>query len=170
MKHLKLYSIALAAVGLFGRGLNLGIEFKGGAEFQVVSQTNAVDQAKRVAIAAGVENPIVTQLGNGTVRIQTPDLSEEVRNNIVANLATSFGVEQSEVRVQLVGPSWGSDITSKAINALIVFLVLVSLFLAIAFEWRMAVAALIALCRLSWRASFTLKVLAIACSVSVVTL
>ncbi len=137
--------LILAAIGLFGRGLNLGIEFKGGAEFQVVSQTNSVEEAKAVAVAAGVENPIVTQLGNGTVRVQTPDLSEDVRNTIVANLASELGVAESEVRVQIVGPSWGSDITGKAINALIVFLVLVSLFLAVAFEWRMAVAALIAL-------------------------
>lgn len=137
--------LALAAVGLFGRGLNLGIEFKGGAEFQVVSTTNGVEQAKAVAVEAGVENPIVTQLGNGTIRVQTPDLASDVRNLIVAELANEFGVNESEVRVQIVGPSWGSDITGKAVNALIVFLVLVSLFLAATFEWRMAVAALIAL-------------------------
>lgn len=137
--------LALAAVGLFGRGLNLGIEFKGGAEFQVVSTTNGVEQAKAVAVEAGVENPIVTQLGNGTIRVQTPDLASDVRNLIVAELANEFGVNESEVRVQIVGPSWGSDITGKAVNALIVFLVLVSLFLAVTFEWRMAVAALIAL-------------------------
>jgi preprotein translocase subunit SecF len=137
--------LVLAAVGLFGRGLNLGIEFKGGAEFQVVSTTDGVDQAKSVALAAGVENPIVTQLGNGTIRVQTPELAQDVRNSLVADLATEFGVAESEVRVQIVGPSWGSDISGKALNALIVFLVLVSIFLAIMFEWRMAVAALIAL-------------------------
>ena len=137
--------LVLAAVGLFGRGLNLGIEFKGGAEFQVVSTTDGVDQAKAVALAAGVENPIVTQLGNGTIRVQTPELAQDVRNSLVADLAAEFGVSESEVRVQIVGPSWGSDISGKALNALIVFLVLVSIFLAIMFEWRMAVAALIAL-------------------------
>jgi preprotein translocase subunit SecF len=137
--------LVLAAVGLFGRGLNLGIEFKGGAEFQVVSTTDGVDQAKAVALAAGVENPIVTQLGNGTIRVQTPELAQDVRNSLVADLATEFNVAESEVRVQIVGPSWGSDISGKALNALIVFLVLVSIFLSIMFEWRMAVAALIAL-------------------------
>ncbi len=137
--------LILAAVGLFGRGLNLGIEFKGGSEFQVVSEIDGVDQAKVVATNAGVENPIVTQLGNGTIRIQTPELSQDVRNKLVADLATEFNVAEGEVRVQIVGPSWGSDITSKAINALLVFLVLVSLFMAIMFEWRMALAALIAL-------------------------
>ena len=137
--------LILAAIGLFGRGLNLGIEFKGGAEFQVVSTTDGVEQAKAVALAVGVENPIVTQLGNGTIRVQTPELDQEVRNSLVADLASEFGVLESEVRVQIVGPSWGSDITGKAVNALVIFLILVSLFLAVMFEWRMAVAALIAL-------------------------
>lgn len=137
--------LVLAAIGLFGRGLNLGIEFRGGAEFQVVSTTEGVDRAKSVAIAAGIDNPIVTQLGNGTVRVQTPELDELTRNQLVADLATEFSVPESEVRVQIVGPSWGSDITAKAVNALVVFLVLVSLFLAVAFEWRMAIAALVAL-------------------------
>ena len=105
--------LILAAIGLFGRGLNLGIEFKGGAEFQVVSTTDGVEQAKAVALAVGVENPIVTQLGNGTIRVQTPELDQEVRNSLVADLASEFGVLESEVRVQIVGPSWGSDITGK---------------------------------------------------------
>lgn len=137
--------LILAAVGLFGRGLNLGIEFRGGAEFQVVSQVPGVDRAKAAADRVGIDNPIVTQLGNGTVRVQTPELDETSRNSLVSELASEFSVAESEVRVQIVGPSWGSDITAKAINALLVFLVLVSLFLAVAFEWRMAIAALIAL-------------------------
>jgi preprotein translocase subunit SecF len=98
-----------------------------------------------VITGEGIENPIVTQLGNGTLRIQTPDLTETETANVVAALATAFEVPEAEVRVQIVGPSWGADITSKATQALIWFLVLVSLFLAVTFEWRMAVAALIAL-------------------------
>lgn len=137
--------LILAAVGLFGRGLNLGIEFRGGAEFQVVSSVPGVDRAKAAAERVGIDNPIVTQLGNGTVRVQTPELDETSRNSLVKELASEFSVAETEVRVQIVGPSWGSDITAKAVNALLVFLVLVSLFLAVAFEWRMAIAALIAL-------------------------
>ena len=137
--------LILAAVGLFGRGLNLGIEFRGGAEFQVVSFAPGADRAKAAAERVGIDNPIVTQLGNGTVRVQTPELDETSRNSLVKELASEFSVAETEVRVQIVGPSWGSDITAKAVNALLVFLVLVSLFLAVAFEWRMAIAALIAL-------------------------
>lgn len=149
-KRRMLYSISVvlfvvAMVGLFGRGLNLGIEFRGGAEFQVAATSGGVAQAREAVESVNVENPVVTQLGNGTIRVQTRDLNEAETTAVVTALAEEFGVEDSEVRVQLVGPSWGSDITSKALQALIWFLVLVSLFLAVTFEWRMAVAALVAL-------------------------
>ncbi len=137
--------LAISFFGLFGRGLNLGIEFRGGAEFQVASQAGTVEQARATVSSLGIENPIVTKLGNGTLRIQTRDLTTEETNSVVSALATTFSVAEGEVRVQIVGPSWGSDITSKAIQALIWFLALVALFLAAAFEWRMAIAALVAL-------------------------
>ena len=138
--------LILAIAGLVGRGLNLGIEFRGGAEFQVASTSaSSVEEARTLVTGLGIENPIITQLGNGTLRVQTRELTEFETSDIVEQLATTFGVAEGEVRVQIVGPSWGSDITSKAIQALWVFLLLVSIFLAITFEWRMAVAALVAL-------------------------
>jgi preprotein translocase subunit SecF len=60
-------------------------------------------------------------------------------------LAESFAVEEANIKVQLVGPSWGDEVTKNALRALLVFLVLVSIFLSIYFEWQMAVAALVAL-------------------------
>ena len=47
--------------------------------------------------------------------------------------------------IQIVGPTWGGQITSKAIEALIIFLVVIVIYLSIAFEWRMATAAFVAL-------------------------
>ena len=137
--------LGLSLVGLFGRGLNLGIEFRGGAEFQVAAASGTVEQARAAVSSLNIENPIVTKLGNGTLRIQTRDLTTEETSAVVTKLSTTFSLPESEVRVQIVGPSWGSDITSKAIQALIWFLALVALFLAVAFEWRMAIAALVAL-------------------------
>jgi preprotein translocase subunit SecF len=135
----------IALVGLFGRGLNLGIEFRGGAEFQVVAPVNSVETARDLIEEFGIESPIVTELGNGTLRIQTPALADAESDAVIAALATEFSVPESEVRVQLVGPSWGADITAKAFQALWVFLLLVSIMLAIYFEWRMALAAIVAL-------------------------
>ncbi len=137
--------LAISLVGLFGRGLNLGIEFRGGAEFQVASASGTVESAREAVASVGIENSIVTKLGNGTLRIQTRDLTTEETSAVVTKLATVYSMPEGEVRVQIIGPSWGADITSKATQALLWFLLLVALFLAVAFEWRMAVAALVAL-------------------------
>jgi preprotein translocase subunit SecF len=135
----------IALVGLFGRGLNLGIEFRGGAEFQIAAPSNSVQQARELVEELGVEGAIITELGNGTLRIQTPALTDAESDLVITALATEFGVPESEVRVQLVGPSWGADITAKAFQALWVFLALVSIMLAMYFEWRMSLAAIVAL-------------------------
>lgn len=135
----------IALVGLFGRGLNLGIEFRGGAEFQVAAPANSVETARTAVEDLGVENSIVTELGSGVLRIQTQTLDDATSDAVVAELASTFSVPESEVKIQLVGPSWGADITAKAVQALWVFLLLVSILLASYFEWRMAAAALVAL-------------------------
>jgi len=54
-------------------------------------------------------------------------------------------VPGSDITVQVVGPTWGAEISTKALQGLLIFLALVSVFLAIYFEWRMAVGALVAL-------------------------
>ena len=50
-----------------------------------------------------------------------------------------------DIKVQLVGPSWGSEVSKNAAKALLVFLILVALFLSLYFEWPMALAGLVAL-------------------------
>lgn len=137
--------LLLAMFGLFGRGLNLGIEFRGGADFQVTAPGGTVEDARAVVTAEGIESTIITQMGTGTIRIQTPALTDTETDAMVSALSTAFAIPAEEVRVQLVGPSWGADITGKAVQALWVFILLVSLVLALYFEWRMAIAAIVAL-------------------------
>ena len=138
--------LSIATLGV--RGLNLGIEFKGGAEFSVpltVANDESVSQARETVLAAGETPSTVTIIGGDTIRIQTPALSTEASNALSAALADSFAVEEANIKVQLVGPSWGDEVTQNALRALLVFLVLVAIFLSIYFEWQMAIAALAAL-------------------------
>jgi preprotein translocase subunit SecF len=138
--------LSIATLGV--RGLNLGIEFKGGAEFSVplsVANEDSISQARETVLATGETPSTVTIIGGDTIRIQTPALSTDASNVLSAALAESFDVSEANIKVQLVGPSWGDEVTQNAIRALIVFLVLVSIFLSIYFEWQMAIAALIAL-------------------------
>lgn len=133
---------------LLTRGFNLGIEFRGGSEFTVsgvsdVSQQTAIDA---VATVAPEEVPRVSTVGSNAVRIQTSQLTPDQVTAVRDALMTSFDVGEDKVTSSFVGPSWGKDVSQKAITGLVVFLVLVGLVMTAYFRaWRMAVAALIAL-------------------------
>jgi preprotein translocase subunit SecF len=137
--------LVLALVGLFGRGLNLGIEFKGGSEFTIPNTTSSVEDVRGAVESAGVVDPIVTQVGEDTIKVQTPALTTDESAKVTAAIAAETGVAAGDIGVQLVGPSWGSEITKKAFQGLVVFMILVVIFLSAYFEWRLAVAAVVAL-------------------------
>ena len=138
--------ILLVSVGaLFTRGLNLGIEFRGGADFAIPSASCSIEQARVVAEEGSGAQSIVTETGNGTIRVQTEALTPAESSLLAGDLASACGVAKDEIKVQVVGPTWGAEISKKALQGLVVFLLLVTIFLSIYFEWRMAVAALVAL-------------------------
>ena len=140
--------LSISILTLVVQGLNLGIEFKGGAEFTVPysnATTANVTQAREAVKAAGFEASNVTILGGNKIRIQTQTLSTTDSEKIGNALAASFKVVVTDIKVQLVGPTWGSEVSKNAARALVVFLILVSLFLIVYFEWPMAVAGLVAL-------------------------
>lgn len=137
--------LLLAVTGLLTRGLNLGIEFKGGAEFATPGASCSVSAVRTAVEGAGVAQPVVTETGNDHIRVQTPALDVAQTSKVTGAIASTCQVAQAEVKLQMVGPSWGGEITKKALLALIVFLIAVTLFMSIYFEWRMAVAALVAL-------------------------
>ncbi len=138
--------ILLVAVGsLAFRGLNLGIEFRGGADFAIPNATCSVSEAREVAEAETGGQTIVTVASSGTMRVQTIPLTSAESIELSESLGGVCGVAASEITVQVVGPTWGAEISSKALQGLVIFLVLVTIFLSIYFEWRMAIGALVAL-------------------------
>ncbi|MCX4668617.1 protein translocase subunit SecF [Streptomyces sp. NBC_01381] len=130
-----------AIVGLAVRGLNMGIEFEGGAVFNTAKTNVSVAQAERYAEDASGHDAVVQELGSGGLRIQVAGVDTAKSDQIKADLAKNMDIKSTD----LVGPSWGEQISQKAWTGLIIFMVLVVIYLAIAFEWRMALAALIAL-------------------------
>ncbi|WP_327237528.1 protein translocase subunit SecF [Streptomyces sp. NBC_01317] len=134
-----------AILGLAVQGLNMGIEFKGGAVFTTPKTSISVSQAQTDAQEAAGHDAIVQKLGNGTLRIQVTELSQAQADKVKTQLAKDLSVDENKIAADIVGPSWGETIANKAWTGLAVFMVLVVIYLAIAFEWRMAVAALIAL-------------------------
>ncbi|MFJ9213712.1 protein translocase subunit SecF [Streptomyces sp. NPDC102264] len=134
-----------AIAGVVVRGLNMGIEFKGGAVFTIPSTSVSVTQARTITEEASGHDAIVQQLGNGGMRIQVTELDTKQADGVRTELAKDLKVDEAKINAELVGPSWGATIANKAWMGLGIFMVLVVIYLAIAFEWRMAVAALIAL-------------------------
>jgi preprotein translocase subunit SecF len=141
-------SVAILIVSVLAvlfRGLNFGIEFRGGAEFRVPAAQCSVEQARNAVGALTESEPVVQTLGNGDLRVQTEALTEGEPDQVRSVLADTCGVPADSISTQLIGPSWGEEITNKAVIALIVFLVLVVGFIWIIFERKMAIAAIVAL-------------------------
>ncbi len=137
--------LVVSIVSLLTLRLTLGIEFRGGAEFRVKSPTVSQD-AVRSTVEDIVGGEIVVQsVGPNTVRAQTETLTTGEAEEVRGALAKEFGVSRDAVSTQVIGPSWGKDISSKALRALIFFLLGVVVFLSLYFEWKMAMAAMIAL-------------------------
>lgn len=138
--------ILLVAVGaLVFRGLNLGIEFRGGADFSIPNATCSIEDARGLAETATGAQAIVTESASATIRVQTESLTPAESSVLAGDLAEACGTTKDQIKIQVVGPTWGAEISKKALQGLGVFLILVSIFLSIYFEWRMAVAALVAL-------------------------
>ncbi|MEW1953488.1 protein translocase subunit SecF [Terrabacter sp. NPDC080008] len=141
--------IVLALVGIFVKGLNFGIEFRGGSEFRVQGVTNTQgyeDKAQSAISTAGISGNVTsTIIGQNTVRVQSEAASERT-DEARTSLAQKFGVNESAVSASLIGPSWGASVSQQAIRGLVVFLVLVTLVMALYFRtWKMAVSGLVAL-------------------------
>ncbi|WP_438294822.1 protein translocase subunit SecF [Streptomyces sp. HUAS TT7] len=134
-----------AIVGLAVRGLTMGIEFQGGAVFTTPKTSVSASQAEDAAQTASGHDAIAQKLGDGTVRITIGGVDTAKSDQIKTQLAKDLKVNANDINADLVGPSWGETIANKAWTGLIVFMILVVIYLAIAFEWRMALAALVAL-------------------------
>lgn len=125
--------------------LTLGIEFRGGAEFRVKGPTVTEDSVRSTVSDIVGGEIVVQKVGSDTMRAQTETLTSAELEEVQNALAEEFNVNREDVSTQFIGPSWGKDISTKALRALIFFLLGVVVFLSLYFEWKMALAAMIAL-------------------------
>ena len=139
--------LLLICVGSFVfRGFNLGVEFSGGTQFQFKAVAVQPEEVQQVAESAGavVANTpqFVGAAETRSVVVKAAELDPAAQTKVKDALQTRFG---QQVTVQAVSSSWGTDITKSAIRALVIFLIAVCIFIAIRFEWKMAVGAIVAL-------------------------
>ncbi len=119
-------------------------EAEGGATWRVNAGTEVTEDAIREALS-GVEGiePSVNVKGK-KVAVKVDDLPSGPRDAVTKALADYAGAKRSDVTVNSVGPTWGEQVSRKALQALFFFFLLLTVYLSIRFEWKMAVAALIA--------------------------
>jgi preprotein translocase subunit SecF len=145
-----LLTISLLALLIFR--LDFGIEFKGGADFRAPTQLNAQTIASmREALdetgLPDLEDATITTIGGDQIRVQTRPLDSTTEVPVVRGaIGEEVGIPADDVAYSLIGASWGSQITERALIALVVFLALVALVIWAYFRnGKMSAAALIAL-------------------------
>jgi preprotein translocase subunit SecF len=140
--------VVASIVSLGIRGLNLSIDFQGGSVWEVPSETLTVDRATDILGEFGLEDGAKVQVvtdanGDRIVRVQADAKDVDESQEISAAFAEEIDASVDDIATNTVGPSWGDQITGKAIQSLVIFLLLVAIYISWQLEWRMAVAALI---------------------------
>jgi preprotein translocase subunit SecF len=129
-------------------GFNFGIEFRGGSEFRVAGVSSQTQQTAIDAVHSVVPDsePLVTNVGTDSIRVQTKQLTDLKSEDVRVALAAAYKVPSSSVASSFIGANWGADVTGKAVNGLIVFIILAAVLMALYFRTlKMSAAAVLAL-------------------------
>ena len=148
--------VAIAIVSILVRGFTFGIDFAGGTKVSFPrGETNVaqVEQVFRDTIGSSPESVVV--VGNGTsatVQIRaetlTNDQTEKLRDVLFDKFQPNGPDGQPSKQAisdSAVSETWGGQITQKAVIALVVFLLLASLYITVRYEWYMTVAAMVSM-------------------------
>ncbi len=142
--------LLICILSMVFRGFNLGIDFRGGSQFQIAATGTSLktaDVSKAFDDAGIGTNATVQEVGNGSSRsfvVTTEVIEPSVEPGIASKIEKQLNLSKP-ISFTSVSSSWGSDISKKAVQGLIVFLIAVAIYIAIRFQGRMAAAALGAL-------------------------
>jgi preprotein translocase subunit SecF len=140
--------LLVSIVALFTRGLDFSVDFKGGAVFTFAAPSSSISQVQDAVESGGISGAIVQQVKTGDKvnwEVQTKSLTGAQTVKLEQDMSSQLGVNSNNITVKTVGPLWGSQISTKAVEALIAFLIVIVIYLSIAFEWKMAISAFVAL-------------------------
>ena len=142
--------VLAGALSLLVQGLELGIDFRGGVAWELPAGSITDQDAREVLEANNIETSnakiqFLTSSESRVMRVQVGDQPEDIRLATQKSFAELAKVEVQEVSVASVSSSWGRSITEKAIRALLVFFIIVSLYISWRLEWKMAITALVAM-------------------------
>lgn len=136
--------VLIALLSLFGRGLNLGLEFEGGAAWELPANGVSTSDTRDTLRDLGLANARI-QTGDDVLRVRAKlDAGSAEVAEVTDALAELTGSAAGDVSVNTAGPSWGDEITDKAVQALIVFFIVIAIYITVRLRWQMAVGALVA--------------------------
>lgn len=133
---------------LVARGLNLGIDFEGGDVWQVPAEETSVAEARDVVAPFGLAGATIQELESDQgrqLRIASEPLPPDQVDEVTAALVEETGASPDDIDLTSIGPTWGDEVTRNAVRALVVFLGLVTVYIAFRFQTKMAIPALVAL-------------------------
>ena len=138
---------AFAIVGI--RGMNFGIEFQGGTSISMHDAGDVTIEQVRDAFADAGEPDAVVQTtssdGQAGYLVRTADTSAESAAAVANQVADQFGWSHDSIEVTTIGPDWGAGVIQASVIALLVSFALIIAYIAIRFEYKMGVCAIIAL-------------------------
>ncbi len=114
-----------------------------------VARVDGADQAAieaAVAAAADVEAVVTVTPGieGSSVSVVIDELPASPRDDVTARLAEYAGRDVADVSINTVGPTWGDEVTKKALTALALFFLVLAVYLSLRFEFKMAMSAIVA--------------------------
>jgi preprotein translocase subunit SecF len=135
--------LVVSGLGLLLRGLNLSIDFQGGALLAYPNERGLTSEEIQEALASVGRDDAVVQLADDgrEVTVRTESLGVD-RAEVLTALSDQAGLSASEITVEDVGPRWGQQISAKALQGFVIFLIVVTIYLVFRFELKMAVGAL----------------------------
>ena len=136
--------ILVGLISLFTIGLNLGIDFTGGTIYELkFPESVSVDQVRQSLGEIGVENPVIQKTGDDTVFVRTKLMDKDQQHQLIDKLSGVLG--QAEVlRIEMVGPVIGEQLARQALLALAVASLGIVLYVSVRFEFKFAIAAILA--------------------------
>ena len=139
--------IVLSLAGMILSGFHFSIDFVGGAEVNyTVGAPVTANQIQTVLDDHGLQGEIQLVAGGEQVSIRTDSLTDVTeRDALLTDLAAQAKINPDDINVETIGPTWGQQISRKAIRGLLFVLVFIAIYIAWRFEWTMAVGAMVAL-------------------------
>ncbi|MFE1951041.1 protein translocase subunit SecD [Streptomyces sp. NPDC059524] len=137
--------VVVAVAGILVRGLDFGVEFTGGRMVEYsTARTVDVDTARTAVADAGFPRAVVQESGDGGISVRTGELSDAEQQDVKEALARHGG-EVTVERDEMIGPSLGDELRTKALIALGIAVLAQLAYLSVRFRWTFAAAAVAAM-------------------------